>query len=195
MASVGQRQLCSVDMAGPHPTPQLGTVGRKQEAHSHPDSQPSSVSAPGQAGRVAEKKTTDPPADVKGRKLGVTPCLELGWNSLKTVLFKGEQGSPIPWARPFHKALLNPEDTLSRTAAFGPCPPSVVGSQPRVSCSQGRTGSQRSARSEQKSQPPPVFVHTLCDLSLGRTCIWSFVLQSFCLFDFCFEGVGGIQSS
>lgn len=76
MDSVGWRQPCSVDVTGPHPTPQLGTVGRKQEAHSHPETQPSSGSAPSQAGRGWPEKT-----DVKGRKLGVTPCLELGWNS------------------------------------------------------------------------------------------------------------------
>lgn len=78
MASVGRRQLRSVDMTGPPPTPPLGTVGRKQEARSHPETQPSSVSAPGQAGRRAPptpppEKTADPPTNVKGRKLGVTP--------------------------------------------------------------------------------------------------------------------------
>lgn len=80
MASVGRRQPCSVDVTGPHPTPQLGTVGRKQEAHSHRDTAIRRVSAwPSREG--GPEKTAAPPTGVKGRKLGVTPCLELGWNS------------------------------------------------------------------------------------------------------------------
>lgn len=34
-----------MDVTGPHPTPQLGTVGRKQEAHSHRDTAIRRVSA------------------------------------------------------------------------------------------------------------------------------------------------------
>lgn len=72
----------------------------------------------------------------EGEDAGSHTLPRTGVELLKIALFKGEQGSPIALAPPFHKALLNPEDTLPRTAAFGPCPPSVVGSQPRVSCSQ-----------------------------------------------------------
>lgn len=60
-------------------------------------------------------------------------------------------------------------------------------------------GSEGSELHAGKSQPAPnlSLVHALCDFSLGRTCIWSFVLQSFCfcLFDFCFEGVGGYRAA
>lgn len=46
------------------------------------------------------------------------------------------------------------------------------------------------------ARPSPVCVHALCDFSLGRICIWSFVLQSFCFVCLVFVSRGwGVQSS
>lgn len=58
-----------------------------------------------------------------------------------------------------------------------------------------QTGSQRAPRIE-PARPSPVCVHALCDFSLGRICIWSFVLQSFCFVHLVFVLRGwGVQSS
>ena len=59
-----------------------------------------------------------------------------------------------------------------------------------------QTRSQQAPPRIQPARPSPVCVHALCDFSLGRICIWSFVLQSFCFICSVFVSRGwGVQSS
>lgn len=121
------------------PTPQLGTLGRKQEAHPHPDLQPSSVSLLTKKGGVASEKIPLALPQRKGWKPGVTRSREPGWNSLiKNSPCKGRAGLTNPTWLPFPQGPSGTLRTLlSPTAAFGPCPALVsLGPQPRVSCGQ-----------------------------------------------------------
>lgn len=141
------------------PTPQLGTLGRKQEAHPHPDLQPSSVSLLTKKGGVAPEKIPLALPQRKVWKPGVTCSREPGWNSIKNSPCKGRAGLTNPtWLPLSTRPFWNPEDSTIPHSSLWPCPSlqCQLGLQPRVSCGQaGQDSSQRSARSEQKSQPAP----------------------------------------
>lgn len=151
-ASVGRRQLCSVVMTGPHPTPQLGTAGRKQEARSRPETRPSSVSAPGRAG------TGWPSHKCEGEGAGSHTLPRTGVELFKVALSEGERGSPVASAPPSPRGSLEPQGR-----SLWPLPSRCRWVSARGSCSragQGRAGQGQRTLSR-ASQPPPVCPHPL----------------------------------
>lgn len=121
------------------PTPQLGTLGRKQEAHPHPDLQPSSVSLLTKKGGVAPEKIPLALPQRKVWKPGVTCSREPGWNSIKNSPCKGRAGLTNPtWLPLSTRPFWNPEDSTIPHSSLWPCPSlqCQLGLQPRVSCGQ-----------------------------------------------------------
>lgn len=188
----GDLALCRKEDRGPHPTPQLGTLGRKQETHSlQLTAVPSVTSFLGGEGRPSHQST--------GEEAESLPVWRAQVELLKIAPVKEEQGSQRLFTLRSQR-LSFPEDSTSPTAASGPCPSlwhCWVLSPGYAAVRQDR---RRSVSSEQKSasQLPtcllskPFVISVLVELVFGVLCFKVFV---FVCLSFVLRGWGGIQSS